>query len=359
MIEGAARYDDLMTQTAHRRPLRLELGAALVALAIAGCDAARADAVADFYKGRRIDMIAAGEAGTTQDTWARLLARYMPALIPGRPAMVVRNMPGSGHIKAAGYLFNLAPQDGTTVGTFSATIVTGYILKLPGIVFDVTKFNWLGSPDKSNRICVAKPGAAVQRAHDLFERDLIVGGTGATGGVSGPPTLLRGLLGMRFKLVEGYPSPSEVLLAMERGELDGICNLLSGVENARPNWISEGRLKVLFNMEKEPLVGIDAPSVYDFTRTDEQRQILSFYGGGLELGRPFLAPPGVPKDRIEALRNAFAAALKHPDLIQEAQRARMDIKPVSGEELAKIVDALASVPAEIADKTNRLLGAGK
>jgi tripartite-type tricarboxylate transporter receptor subunit TctC len=329
---------------------------ALVASILAGSSCAWADSVADFYKGKTIQFIAAGEAGTTQDTWTRLLAQYMPAFIPGHPAMIVENMPGSGHIKAAGYLFNIAPKDGTTIGVFSATIVTGYFLKLPGIVFDVTKFNRLGSPQKSSRICVAKTGASVQTAKDLFERDLIVGGTGATGGVSGPPTLLKGLLGMRFKLVEGYPGPEDVLLAMERGELDGMCNMLSGVEHARPNWIAQGKLKVLFNMEKERLLGIDAPTVYDFTTTDEQRNILSFYGAGLELGWPFLAPPGVPEDRLNALRTAFVTTLKAPDFIGAAQKARLDITVVTGEQLDKTVAELAGVPSNIAEKTNILLG---
>ena len=338
-----------------RRILGIFVGMA-VAAAVAASPRAKADPVADFYKGKQIQFIAAGEAGTTQDTWTRLLAQYMPAFIPGHPTMVVENMPGSAHIKAAGYLFNIAPKDGTTIGVFSATIVTGYFLKLQGITFDVTKFNWLGSPQKSSRVCVAKAGAPVQTAKDLFDHDLIVGGTGATGGVSGPPTLLKGLLGMRFKLVEGYPGPEDVFLAIERGELEGLCNLLSGIEHARPGAIAQGKLKLLFNMEKDPLPGTNAPTVYDFAKTDEQRNILSFYGAGLQLGWPFLAPPGVPKERVDALRTAFVATLRAPDFIQAAQKARLDITIVTGDELTKTVADLARVPPEIAEKTNALLG---
>jgi tripartite-type tricarboxylate transporter receptor subunit TctC len=325
----------------------------LAALASA---AAHADPVADFYKGKQIEFIAAGEIATSQDLWARLLARYMPNYIPGHPGMVVKNIPGSGHIRAGNYLFNVAPRDGTTIGTFSATIITGYIMKVPGITYDVTRFNWLGSPDKSNRICVARAGASVQKAADLFERELIVGGTGATGGISGPPTLLRRLLGMRFRLVEGYPGPQSIYIAMERGELDGLCSQLSGIESTRPNWIAEGKLKLLFNMERDRLPGYDAPTAYEFTTSDEQRRILTFYGAGLDLGRPFFTPPDVPRERVAALRNAFAAALADPKFIEEARKQLFEIAPITGEQLERTVHDLAMTPADIIEKTNRLLG---
>jgi tripartite-type tricarboxylate transporter receptor subunit TctC len=318
-----------------------------------------ADPVADFYKGKQIEFIAAGEAATTQDMWARMLARIMPKYIPGNPTLVVKNVPGSGHIKAASYLFNVAPRDGTTIGTFSATIITGYILKLPGITFDVTKFNWLGSPDTSNRVCVARNGAGVQTAADLFKRELIVGGTGSTGGISGPPTLLSRLLGMRFRLVEGYPGPQSIYIAMERNELDGLCSQLSGIESAHPGWIAQGKLKLLFNMEKDRIAGSDAPTVYEFTKTEEQRRILTFYGAGLELGRPFLTPPGIPPDRLAALRAAFAASLADPQFIEDSRKLQLDITPIRGEQLEQTVSDLAATPADIVTKTNQLLGVGK
>ena len=327
----------------------------LMAAAISTARPTAAQSVADFYKGKQIEFIAAGDPGTTQDVWSRILARHMPRHLPGAPTFVVKNIPGSGHIKAADYLFNIAAKDGTAIGTFSNSIVSGYVMKLPGITFDATKFLWLGSPDLSNRGCVAREGAAVQKAEDLFSRELIVGGTGATGGISATPTLLRGLLGMRFKLVEGYPGPGEVFLAMDRGELDGICNTLSGVEVSRPGQMAQGKLKLLLNLEPEPVPGLDAPSIYRFTKTEEERRIIAFYNSNLELGRPFFAPPGVPADRLQALRTAFAAALKDPALVEEATKAKLEIVPLSGEELTRRVDRMAATPPDIIEKTNKLL----
>lgn len=327
----------------------------LTAASMVATAPAMAQSVADFYKGKQIEFIAAGDAGTTQDTWSRLLARHMPKHLPGAPTFVVKNIPGSGHIKAADYLFNQASKEGLAIGTFSNSIVSGYVMKLPGINFDVTKFIWLGSPDLSSRVCVARDGATVKKPEDLFAHDLIVGGTGATGGISATPVLLRGLLGMRFKVIEGYPGPGEVFLAMDRGELDGICNTLSGVEVSRPGQLTQGKLKLLFNLEPEPIPGFDAPSVYKFTKTDEQRRIIAFYNSNLELGRPFFAPPGVPADRVKALRSAFADALKDPALVAEATKAKLDVLPLSAEELTQRVDRMAATPSDIIEKTNKLL----
>lgn len=320
--------------------------------------ASAADAVGEFYKGKQVEFIAAGEAGTTQDTWARIFARHLPKHLAGSPNFFVKNIPGSGHIKAADYLIHLAPKDGTTIGTFSNSIISGYVTKLPGFTFDTTKFLFLGSPLSSNRGCVAKAGVAVQKGEDLFSHDLIVGGTGATGGISSTPTLLSGLLGMRFKLVEGYPGPGQVFLAIERGELEGICNTTAGIETSRPGWLKEGKLKMLFNMEKEPLPGSDAPTIYKFTKTDEQRRIIAFYNSNLEIGQPYVAPPGTPTERVEALRAAFSAALKDPALIQDAEKAKLEINPIPGTVQAKRVQEMADTPADIIEKTNKLLSGG-
>jgi tripartite-type tricarboxylate transporter receptor subunit TctC len=326
--------------------------AACVAFGAAPASAQGAD---DFFKGRQIEFISAGEAGTTFDTWSRLLARYMPKYIPGAPNIIVRNMPGSGHIKAAGYIFEIAPKDGTTIGTFSNSIVSGHILKLPGLEFDSTSFSWIGSPVSSSRICVAMQGARVQKAEDLFETEFDVGGTGATGGISGTPTLLGRLLGMKFKVIEGYKGPVEILLAMERRELDGICSTIETFAN-RPGELESGKLKLLFNMEREPLPGFNAPTIYKFTKTDEQAAIIAFYNSNLELGQPILAPPGVPAARMAVLREAFASAMKDAGLIADAEKGRLQVKPVLADLLSQRVAAMAKTPADIVQKTGRLLG---
>ena len=317
---------------------------------------ARADAVEDFYKGKTIEFIVATEAATVYDVWARLLAKYMPRYIAGNPGFAVKNMPGGGHIIATNYLFNNAPQDGTSIGTFSRNIPTSALLKKGAIKFDVTKFQWLGSTDMPSRICVANAGVAVQKGEDLFKSELIVGGNGPGSSVSTTPNLLAGLLGMKFKVVEGYKGAPEVFLAMERGEVQGICQTLTGVENERPDWIKNGRLKVLFNMEKNPIPGLDAPTVYKFIDSSEHGRIVAFYNSNVELGRPFAAPPGVPADRFAALRKAFDLAMKDPDLIADVAKTRIEMVPMTGTDLKDRIDSLANTSPEIIEKTKAIVG---
>lgn len=332
------------------------LAAALAALA--GRPAA-AQPVADFYKGKTIEMVIGSSAGGTYDAWARMMARHMGRHIPGNPGFLAKNMPGAGHIKAANYLFNIAPKDGTTIGIFSRNIPTRAILNHPAVKFDPAKFIWLGSPELTNRVCVAKAGIAVQSGAELFEKELIVGGAGAGTAVSTTPHLLRELLGMKFKLVEGYKGAPDILLAMERGEVGGICQTISGIENSHPGWIAEGKIKVLFNMEQEPVPGLNAPTIHDLAKTEEQRAIIRFYSANAELGRPFVAPPGVPADRVTALRRAFDATLKDPGLMAEAKKQGLIISPLTGEQLEARIKALARTTPAIVDKTEALLGPKK
>jgi tripartite-type tricarboxylate transporter receptor subunit TctC len=228
------------------------------------------------------------------------------------------------------------------------------LLKKEGVRFDPMKFNWLGSPELTNRVCVAMEGAPVQKAEDLLTKELLVGGAGAGTAVSTTPTLLSRLLGMKFKLVEGYGSSSGVLLAMERGEVQGICQSLSSLRGSKPQWFESGKLKVLFNTERNPVPGLNAPSVFQFAKTDEQRKVLSLYTSSVEFGRPIVAPPNVPKERVEVLRKALADALNDPQLLEEAKKQGMEMTYVSGSELEKLIADLMSTPPEIVAKMREL-----
>jgi tripartite-type tricarboxylate transporter receptor subunit TctC len=318
--------------------------------------AAVAQSVASFYQGRQVEFIVAAEAGSIYDTWARLLARHMPKHMPGNPAFVIKNMPGGGHIRAAGYSFNAAPKDGSSIVTFSHNIPASYMLRNPAITFDVGKFQWLGSPDLPGRMCVVRPGAKVQKAADLFEHELWVGGAGAGGGISQTPKLVSGLLGMKMKLVEGYKGGGDALLAVERGEVDGMCATVEGIENERGGWVAQGKLKPLFNMERKPIAELGVPSIFEFAKTEEDRQILGFYGSTMEFGFPAVAPPGVPADRVNALRRAHDAAVKDPAFLSEVARAKMKSVPVTGEELTQRMDELIATPTEIIRRTSSLIG---
>jgi len=329
------------------------LGALLVTV---GQSPASAQSVAEFYKGRQIEFIVAAEPGSIYDTWARMLSRHMTKHLPGNPTFVPKNMPGGGHIRAAGYSFNAAPKDGSSIVTFSHNIPASFMLRNPAINFDVGKFQWLGSPDLPGRMCVVGPTARVQRAVELFDRELLVGGAGAGGGISQTPKLVSGLLGMKMKLVEGYKGGGDALLAVERGEVEGMCATVEGIENERGGWVAQGKLKPLFNMERKAIPELNAPSIFEFAKTEEQRQVLGFYGSTMEFGFPSAAPPGVPADRVDALRRALDAAVKDSAFLAEAAKAKMKVVPVTGEELTQRMDELIATPADIIQKTGTLIG---
>jgi tripartite-type tricarboxylate transporter receptor subunit TctC len=324
-------------------------------IAVAGSPAT-AQSVSEFYRGRQIEFIVAAEAGSIYDTWARMLSRHMTKYVPGNPIFVPKNMPGGGHIRAAGYSFNAAPKDGTSIVTFSHNIPASFMLKNPAITFDVGRFQWLGSPDLPGRMCVVGPRARVQRAVELFERELLVAGAGAGGGISQTPKLVSGLLGMKMKLVEGYKGGGDGLLAVERGEVEGMCATVEGIENERAGWVAQGKLKPLFNMERKPIPELNAPSIFEFAKTDEQRQVLGFYGSTMEFGFPAAAPPGVPADRVDALRRALDSAVKDSAFLNEAARAKMKVVPVTGEELTKRMQELVATPPDVIQKTGTLIG---
>jgi tripartite-type tricarboxylate transporter receptor subunit TctC len=326
----------------------------VLAAAVPGTVAAQS--VADFYKGKTIEFIIGTSPGGTYDQWARLIGRHMGRHIPGNPSFLPKNMPGAGHIKATNYLFNVAPKDGSTIGMFSRNIPTRALLKHPAVKFKPEEFNWIGSPELTNRVCVAKKGAPVQKGEDLFTKELIVGGAGPGTAVSTTPAVLRGALGMKFRVVEGYKGAPDVILAIERGEVQGICQTVAGISTSNPGWLNDGKLVVLFNLERKPLPELRAPSVFSFAKTEEQRQVLAFYTSNTELGRPITAPPGLPKDRLTALRRAFDATMKDPAFMAEAGKQKLQINALTGEELTERILDLGRTPVAIVDKTEALLG---
>jgi len=260
---------------------------AIAAIAAAGWVApAKAASVADFYKGKKISFIIGTSPGGTYDSWARLMARYWGSHIPGHPSFLAKNLPGAGGIKASNFLFNIAPKDGSVIATFSRNIPTRAILNHPAVKFDPVKFSWLGSPELTNRVCIAMATAKVKTATDLFKHQLLMGGAGAGTSVSTAPNLLRALLGMKFKLIEGYKGAVDVVLAMQRGEVEGICQTYTAFKVGHPGWVEKGKVNVLFNMEPTPIPGTNIPSIFKFIKGKDQRDILSFYSSNIELGRP-------------------------------------------------------------------------
>ena len=316
--------------------------------------AAHGQTVEQFYKDRQIKFMISTVAGGDYDQWARAIGRHWGDHIPGKPTFLPQNMPGAGGITATNFMFNVAPKDGSVVAMIGRNLPNQAVLKLETVKFDPTKFNWIGSPELTNRVCAAMDTAPVKTAKDLFEKELIMGGAGAGTAVTSTPTLLKNLLGMKFNLVEGYGSATAVVLAMERGEVQGICQTVTSLEKSRPGWIESGRMRILFNVERDPVPAFKAPSVYEFTQTEEQRQILNFFSSSVELGRPMMAPPGVPTDRVIALRRGFDATMTDPAFLSEANKLGMDINARTGEQLTDIVANLMLTPVALTEKAEAM-----
>jgi tripartite-type tricarboxylate transporter receptor subunit TctC len=330
--------------------------AAILVLALAGL-ASRAPASAqtadEFYKGRQIRLIVGTAAGQDYDSWARLIGRHMPRFLPGNPTFIVENMPGAGQILATNFLFNLAPRDGTAVGMVSRNMTEAAVMKLPNVRFDPGKFNWIGSPELNHRVLFVNAGSGFDKVSDLYERELIVGTPGGAQGVSAAPILLKNLLHMRLKIIQGYHSPGDVILAMARREVEGIVQSVGAPEGARRQWIESGQMRVLFNMEHERVAGLDAPTIFEFIKTEEQRQVLAFFSSSMELGRPLMAPPGVPAERVARLRGAFDATVRDPAFRQEAAAMGFEVMPQTGAQIAALVADVMATPANIVDKAQR------
>jgi tripartite-type tricarboxylate transporter receptor subunit TctC len=314
---------------------------------------ASAQSTDDFYKGRQIRFIVGTAAGQDYDSWARLIGRHITRFVPGNPSLIVENMPGAGHILATNYLFNLAPRDGTAIGMVSRNMTEAAIMKLPNVRFDPGKFSWIGSPELNHRVLFVNAASGFDQVSDLYARELIVGTPGGAQGVSAAPILLKNLLHMRLKIIQGYHSPGDVILAMARREVDGVVQTLGAPDGARRQWIESGQMRVMFNMEHERLAGLDAPTIFEFAKTEEERQVLAFFSSSMELGRPLMAPPGTPPERVAQLRAAFDATVKDPAFLQEAAALGFEVMPQSGEEIAARVAAAMATPRDIVEEAQR------
>ncbi len=326
----------------------------LIACWVGAATPLSAQSPADFYKGKQIRMVVGTEAGQDYDTWARLVARHMRQYIPGNPPFVIENMPGAGSLIAANYLYNKAAQDGTTLGMVSRNIPNYALMRQPNVNYDPLKFNWIGSPELTHRGCYARSDSGIRSPEDLFVRELVVGGDGAGTALTETPLLLKNLLGMKFKLIDGYKGATAVVLAMERGELAGICQTTSAFQGSAQHLLDDGTFRILFTTEPDPVPELKVPTIFAYAKTDEERKILEVHASSLELGRPILAPPNVPADRVAALRQAFDAAMRDPALLEEAKQMKLTVEARSGEMIAAAIRTVAELPPELVAKAARM-----
>jgi tripartite-type tricarboxylate transporter receptor subunit TctC len=332
--------------------------AMLATLAVLG--AAFADALGDFYKGRPVDLYIGYSVGGAYDLYARVIGRHLGAHIPGNPTLVPKNLEGAGSLRLANYLYRVAPKDGSAIGTIGRGIAFDPLLIGQGDAFDAQKFNWIGSANNEISVCVAMRQSGITTFEDLFTKELTVGGTGASADTDQFPRVLNSALGTKFKIVEGYPGGNDVVLAMERGEVQGRCGWSwSSVKSTHKSWIDDKRMIVLvqLSLTKHPELP-DVPLAMDFAKTDEQRQILKLVLARNVMGRPYLAPPNVPGARVAALRDAFSATMADEDFRAEADKTNLEINPVSGAEVEKLVNEVYATPAEVVAKA-KAAAAGK
>jgi tripartite-type tricarboxylate transporter receptor subunit TctC len=326
---------------------------ACLAASLSLAETVHADAVSDFYAGKRITVVIGYGPGGGYDEYARLLARFMGDHIPGKPAMVPQNMPGAGSRTAANWLYNLAPKDGTAVATLSQTTPTDQALGQQGIRFDVRKFNWIGNMIVVNNTLALWHTTGVKTVEEATKKDLAIGATGASSPSVLYPQVSNNLLGTKFRIITGYPGGGDINIALERGEVDGRgSNSWASWKSTKADWLRDKKLNILFQVgpKREPDLP-DVPLWSELAKSHEQRQVLEILSGDVAVGRPIIAPPGVPADRVKALRAAFDATMKASDFMQAAAKQKMDINPMSGEELqqvaGKIVDVQPNVVAMV------------
>jgi tripartite-type tricarboxylate transporter receptor subunit TctC len=256
----------------------------------------------------------------------------------------VQNMPGAGGIKAANYVYTVAPKDGTALGTFSVGALIDELFGTSTTSFDTAKFGWIGNMDESVGVCVVKAATGVRKFEDLLQKEVLFGGTGPAGGVTQAALALTRLYGAKIKLIKGYPGAQDVVVAMDRGEVHGVCGISIAVLKSRlAHQIKSGELVPIIHDAMKPhreLPGV--PSVYDFARSDDERKVLDLLFGWRVLGRPLAAPPGIPPERLAALRKAFTSAMNDKRFVADAAKAQLDIAPASGEQVATLIARMFS-----------------
>jgi len=309
--------------------------------------------VESFYKDKRVRMLVGYGVGTGNDLYLRLLARHIGKYIPGKPAMVPENMPGAGGIVMFNHLYNVAARDGLVLAHPGRSLVTEPLYGNAQARYDALKFGWLGSMNRDVATCIAWAKSGINSIEDARRREVAVGATGAAAESNYFPKLLNAVLGTRFKTVLGYPDSGAVGIAMERGELDGYCSFTwAAIKSARPNWLADRQINVLLqlSMNKHPeLPGV--PLVADLAKDDATRRILTLAFGAQKMGRPVATTPGVPVERLAALRRAFDAAVKDPDFREDARRSALEVEgPITGQEVDEVLGGIYATPREIVQR---------
>lgn len=331
-----------------RSAIRLAAGAFALAALLAPAGAQTPE---EFYKGRQMTMLAFSPAGSTYDNYARALARHMGNFIPGKPTFVVQNMVGAGGLKLVDYLYRIAPKDGSVLGTIGRGLAFEPMLGRNEVNFDPYKLTWIGSMNREATLAMAWHTGKVKTFADLQKTELIVPGTGAGSDSEIIPLAINRLAGTKFRIINGYVDTSAAALAMERGEIEGLAYWSwTALMLAHPDWLRDGKVNLLFHTGSGVLRGSPAtPAVRDLVKDPDARKALELLLARETIGRPFIAPPGVPPERARVLREAFAATLRDPVFRADAERAHVETELVSGAEVDALFAEVAATPKTVVD----------
>ncbi len=310
-----------------------------------------------FYKDKQIKLVVGSAAGSGYDINARVLARHLQNHIPGKPVVIVQNQVGAGSATMATALYNAAPRDGTTMGGAINGMPTMHLLSPEAARFDPVKFNWIGSTNRDTQVSYVWQDAPVQSVTDLATKELVVGATSPGTTQVDFPIVARQILGLKFKVISGYEGTTNIHVAMERGEVQGVgANGWLSLKALNSNWLKEGKVKVIMQYGLVPNPELpDVPTAFSLAKNDADRQALQLIVSRLEYGRPFFMPPGVPFERVTLVRRAFDAAVKDEAYLADAAKAQLEVSPMTGEEVAKLVELTSATSADVVARVRAAL----
>ncbi len=322
--------------------------------------AASPASAADFYAGKTIDLLIGGNVGGGYDIYARVIGRHLGRFIAGAPAIVPKNQPGAGSGRAASFLYSVAPKDGTVIGTvFPGAIMSPLLDERAQPLFDPARFRYLASADNATRVCITHARSRIKTFDDALRQKAIMGATATGGSTRDYILMLRKTTGVMFELVAGYRGSADILLAMERGEVDGICGFdWASLKSQRPEWVRDRTANILVQVSLEPeaeLSRLGVPPIWSTIRSEDDKKAVALIVGQQVFGRPYLAPPGVPDEPVAILRAAFTATMRDPDFLADAERTRIDVVPTAGEKVQQLVEQLYATPKATVERAKELI----
>jgi len=345
-----------------RRRLRTLFAAAIFvsasALAAITASPARAQTVAEFFTGKTVTISVGYSPGGSYDYYPRVFARYLGKYIPGHPVVVVQNMPGAGSLRAANFLYNVAPKDGTALGVVTQTVMLEAPLGTPGVKYNAVEFSYIGRMTGVLETMISWHEAQAKNIHDVRKYETIAGGTGPTSPTEGYPRLLNAFAGTKFRIVSGFGGTSEIMLAMERREVDALENSWNSIVRTKREWVDTKKINVLIQAVLERSKELpDTPTLVEMGNTPEDKAALAFYTSSAAVSRSLLGTPGIPADRLKALRDAFQATTRDPEFLAEIKKSQSEFDPAPGEYLEDLAKKIAATPPDIIQRTAAALRA--